>query len=136
MIGTTLPETVDFNKILFTTNSKKIGFDYAIGGSTGQGSGYLLEFKVPRSYVTNNGRNVFGNRWNQRGRQYLDANSRETLSSVYPSTIFTEGLPTKYLKSVYNVGQTSVNDAQKALYKEHKLRKKAGENIDPEFIGR
>ena len=103
MILSTLPNTVDVNKVLFTTNSKKEALRYAMGG--GQ-NGFLLEFRLPKSYVTKHGRNAFGDKWNRFGGEYLDKKSLETLNNIYPSTIFTEWLPSKFLHKTYNVGAT------------------------------
>jgi hypothetical protein len=99
----TLPNNVDINKVLFTTNVKEEALRYAMRG--GQ-NGFLLEFKLPKSFVTKHGRNAAGNRWNMSGGEYLDKKSLEFLDNVYPSTIFTEGLPSKFLHKTYNVGAT------------------------------
>ena len=131
-ILTTLPESVNFDNILFTTNKKSIAVDYAMGGGK---TGYVLEFKLPRRYVTNNGRSAFGNRWNTNGGEYLDSHSRQTLKESFPSTIFPDGLPSKFLTKVHNIGQTPVNQAQKSLFKEHAVRKASGKLQDVKFIG-
>ena len=132
MVLSTLPNTVDVNKILFTTNDKKEALRYVMGG--GQ-NGFLLEFKVPKSFVTRHGRNAFGNKWNMFGGEYLDKQSLETLNNIYPSTIFTEGLPSKFLHRTFDIGRTPVNDAQKALFKEHAYRKTIGNAADIKWVG-
>ena len=48
----------------------------------------------------------FRDKWNRFGGEYLDKNSLETLNNIYPSTIFTEWLPSKFLHRTYNVGAT------------------------------
>jgi hypothetical protein len=102
----TVPKRTKIHNLLFTTDNKAWAFnDYAMGGNRG---GKLLHFKVPLSYVEKHGRSAFGNRWKKVGG-YLSDESK-SIRSELPTTVFTDGLPKKFLVNVEDLSKLSGNE--------------------------
>ena len=104
-----LPRNVNIDNLMFTSPNKSIAAGYMWGGGHMENKvGALLEFEVPVSYINKYARDATGRllkdpptlpgttldgTWGSKAMN-------DVMDQVYPSLIFTEGLPTDFLKKV------------------------------------
>ena len=93
---TSVPKNVDITNTLFTSWKKNVGKIYS-----GESGGMLLEFEVPVSWINKHGRDAFGRRLSREGTGWGTSGLKKTSDMGYPSIIFTEGLPTVFIKNVH-----------------------------------
>jgi len=94
-IISSVPENVDIKNALFTTWKKGTAELYKDKG------GMVLEFEVPKSWINKHARDAFGSRLHREGRGWGTSSFKKGANLSYPSLIFTEGLPTGFLKNVH-----------------------------------